>query len=125
MSAGPLVLIADDEDAVLSIAEAILTRSGYSIVVARDGVEALSQHQQHAGLVRAVLLDWTLPLLDGEGVLRELRRRDPNLPVIVSTGYGRPSAGLADIPGPEPLSLPKPYRLAELVGIVGKALGRA
>lgn len=125
MSTGPLVLVADDEDAVLTIAKAILERSGYSVVVARDGVEALSLHQQHGALVRAVVLDWTLPLLDGEGVLRELRRRDPNLPVIVSTGYGHATAGLADLPGPEPLSLPKPYRLAELVGIVAKATGRA
>lgn len=124
MSAGDLVLVVDDEDSLLTIAEAMLTRAGYRVVLAADGLEALTAHERNAGELRAVLLDWTLPLLDGEGVLRELRRRDASLPVILCTGAAVPDAQLVGVPGAAPTSLPKPYRMAQLLAAVAAAVAR-
>jgi len=124
MSDAPLVLVVDDEDNVRAIAEAMLTRLGYRVALAADGVEALTLHERNAGEVRAVLLDWTLPLLDGEGVLRELRRRDASLPVILCSGAEVPAAGLQGVPGAAPLVLPKPYRMAQLLSTVAQAVER-
>ncbi|MBM3986596.1 MAG: response regulator [Planctomycetes bacterium] len=76
MSDGSLVLVVEDQDNMRAIAEAMLTRSGYRVPLASDGVAALTQHERHAAEERALLLDWTISLLDGEGALREPRRRD-------------------------------------------------
>lgn len=124
MSAGELVLVVDDEDSLRAIAEAMLTRAGYRVVLAADGLEALTAHERHASELRAVLLDWSLPLLDGEGVLRELRRRDPSLPVILCTGAAVPEAQKVGIPGAAPTTLPKPYRMAQLLAAVAAAVAR-
>ena len=122
MSDGPLVLVVDDEDSVRTIAEAMLTRAGYRIVLAADGLQALTAHELHASELRAVLLDWALPLLDGQGVLRELRRRDAKLPVILCSGVEVPATSLTGVPGAAPLSLPKPYRMAQLLSTVAQAV---
>lgn len=122
MSDGPLVLVVDDEDSVRTIAEAMLTRAGYRVVLAADGLQALTAHELHASELRAVLLDWTLPLLDGQGVLRELRRRDAKLPVILCSGAEVPATSLTGVPGAAPLSLPKPYRMAQLLSTVAQAV---
>lgn len=119
----PLVLIADDEELVLQLAQDLLTRAGFRVLCARDGIEALSMHAQREAEVALVLLDRSMPVLDGPAVLRELRRRSPQLPVILSSGHGDTRAELADLPGPAPLVLGKPYRGSELIAIVRRALG--
>jgi DNA-binding response OmpR family regulator len=123
MNNGPLILVVDDEDNVRTIAEAMLSRSGYRVALAADGIEALTLHERTDGEVRAVLLDWTLPLLDGEGVLRELRRRDASLPIILCSGAVVPPENLEGVPGAAPLVLTKPYRMAQLLATVAQAVG--
>lgn len=117
MSAETLVLVADDEPLVLEVAVAFLERDGFRVVTARDGAEALALHSRHATELAAAIVDWSMPVLDGEAVLRELRRRDPHLPVLVATGFGRTLALPKDLPGLAPVLLVKPFR--------GQSLGEA
>jgi PAS domain S-box-containing protein len=80
------VLVVDDEPSVRGVARAMLERLGHTVVVAEHGEEALA-------LVRGgadpdlVLLDMTMPVMDGRETLRALREVRPGLPVLLSSGY--------------------------------------
>jgi DNA-binding response OmpR family regulator/C4-dicarboxylate-specific signal transduction histidine kinase len=109
-----VALVVDDEEAVRGVARHLLERSGFSIVEAATGEEALAICAAQRNALRIVLLDLTMPGMSGEATLAELRRRWPSLPVIVSSGFMRDdSCGIDGVP-----FLPKPYRPAELVDII-------
>ena len=113
-----LVLLVDDEEAVRGLARRVLERGGYQVLEAANGEEALSTLADHRASVRAVVLDLTMPGLGGEATLQRIRRDNPDLPVIVSSGYVPEEEGmLAGVP-----FLAKPYRPSELVDAVKKAI---
>ena len=113
-----VALVVDDEEAVRGVARHVLERSGFSIVEAATGEEALAICSAHADALRIVLLDLTMPGMSGEATLSELQRQWPSLPVIVSSGFmPDDSNGLSGVP-----FLAKPYRPSELVDIVRRLL---
>lgn len=73
------VLIADDEEAVLTVSKRILESMGFSVLTARDGREALSVFGEHADEIVCVLLDQTMPHLDGAQTFSGLRRLRPGV----------------------------------------------
>ncbi len=81
------VLIVDDEDGVREVASGMVEEMGLHALPAADGVEALELVEKHADDVLVVVLDLTMPRMDGRETLRELRRLRPDLPVIISSGY--------------------------------------
>jgi signal transduction histidine kinase/CheY-like chemotaxis protein len=113
-----LVVLVDDEDAVRGLARRVLERSGYQVIEATSGERALTTLDEHAGAVRAVVLDLTMPGLSGEATLLAIRRRHPRVPVVVSSGYVPDEEGaLAGVP-----FLAKPYRPADLIDTVARAI---
>jgi PAS domain S-box-containing protein len=119
-SGSGVVLVVDDEPLVRGIARRILVRAGYSVVTAEDGQEALELLEARDGAVDLVLLDLTMPRLDGPDTFRELRRRWPELPLIVASGYDQRQL-------PEEMLecctfLHKPYRATVLAEAVQLAL---
>lgn len=117
------VLLVDDEETVLAVAGRMLERFGYDVVTAHDGYEALAAYAEYNGDFVFVLIDLTMPRMNGEEAFRELRRLNPDLPVIISSGYseheiaprfaGKRLAGF----------IQKPYRLAALQETIIMALG--
>ncbi len=112
---GGWVLIVDDEPAVRSFVSAALERAGYAVETANDGAEALTKFSERPDDYGVVLLDLTMPVMDGEEAFRELRRLRPGVRVLLSSGYTEQEAtsrfagrGLAGF-------LQKPYRARELV----------
>ena len=84
MMSNPLrILVADDEDRIRKLVGDFLTRSGYSILEAADGGEALRLATTEP-LPDLVILDVMMPVLDGWSVLSEIRRQN-NVPVILLT----------------------------------------
>ncbi len=113
-----MVLLVDDEAAVRAVARRVLERSGFCIVEANTGDDALARCQEHDGKLCLVLLDLTMPGLSGEVTLGEIRRRWPSLPVVVSSGLVPEDGGrLSAVP-----FLAKPYRPSELVDLVRRLL---
>jgi PAS domain S-box-containing protein len=117
------ILIAEDEPTIrLSTAE-MLQSLGYKVLEASDGVFAMECFQAHAEEISAVLLDLTMPRMDGREVLREILKLRPNTKVILCSGYHKQEA----LQGTEAQTiagfLPKPYRLRELQAILQKVLG--
>ena len=103
------VLVVDDEAPVAKVAARMLSSAGLRVLVARDGEEALALHREHRGRLDLVLLDLNMPGLPGGEVYRSLRREEPALPILLSSGHPEEEA-LARLQGAEPLAfLQKPY----------------
>jgi CheY-like chemotaxis protein len=82
-----LVLVADDEPGVRTLARIILERAGFRVVTAVDGREALALYKQHEREIRLVVLDMTMPHLDGEACFLALRELDPEAKIVLTSGY--------------------------------------
>jgi CheY-like chemotaxis protein len=87
------VLMVDDEDQFRATTQKILVRKGFDTLLAADGEEALEKLKEGPDVV---VLDVKMPGMDGHTVLREIKSKTPDLPVIMLTGHGRkPSAQVA------------------------------
>jgi CheY-like chemotaxis protein len=81
------LLLVDDEMMVRTTTARIAQHFGFSVLSAADGPEALKLFTEHQAEITGVLLDLTMPNMSGEDVLRALRHRAANVPVIIMSGY--------------------------------------
>jgi CheY-like chemotaxis protein len=117
------VLLVDDEDSVRSVGKRMLTRAGFDVLLARDGGEALDLFRQRADDIACVILDVTMPNMDGEECYRGLREIRADVPVILSSGYTEQFVSERFI-GEVPAGfIQKPYVLGNLVEALREALG--
>jgi len=112
------VLVVDDEEHVRTVAKRMLSMYGFDVVTARDGREALDVFRGRASEIILVLLDLTMPRLDGEETFRELRRIRPGVRAVLSSGYNEQEVtncfagkGLAGF-------IQKPYNAIQLIEVV-------
>ncbi|GFE61959.1 response regulator [Geobacter sp. AOG2] len=115
------VLVVDDEETVRTVAELMITQWGYKVLTAENGLEALEVYRKHGDEIDLVLLDMTMPHMDGTAAYTELRRINPNVRVILTSGYNESDSisrfsgkGLAGF-------IQKPYRPNELAALLKKA----
>ena len=87
-ASGELLLIVDDEKAILQVARALLEAHGYQVVTAEEATEALAIFAVQKNEIRLVLTDLAMPLMDGIALIRTLQRMKPDVCVIASTGRG-------------------------------------
>jgi two-component system, cell cycle sensor histidine kinase and response regulator CckA len=85
---GVTILVADDEPNILATTDALLTFQGYRTVLATDGQEAVRCFEAQPFGFGAVLLDLTMPGLDGAEVLRAMRALNPAVRVMLMSGFG-------------------------------------
>ncbi len=81
----PLILCIDDEELGLEIRKMVLEREGFSVLTARDGPAGISLFDTTQ--VDAVVLDYAMPGLDGGEVAAILRKRKPNIPILMLSAY--------------------------------------
>src|SRR5205823_2132907 len=81
------ILIVDDEEDLLSFCQVALSEICSNILTARDGVEALEIVERNRDAIDLVLLDVTMPRMDGYECYRRLRELQPDLDVILTSGY--------------------------------------
>lgn len=117
-----VVLVVDDEDEVREFMVEVLRGQGHEVLQARDGSEALEVYDAHATRIGAVVLDLTMPVMDGETALRHLRARNPDLPVVLSSGFSATDARKRHQGHAVTRFLQKPYRAAALLEAVEAAL---
>jgi PAS domain S-box-containing protein len=91
-SEGETVLVVDDEQIVRRSAKTMLERFGYSVVLAENGKEAVDLYRILADKIDVVLLDMTMPIMNGEQAFRELKTIRPDVRVILSSGYNEGEA---------------------------------
>lgn len=109
-----VILVVDDEETIRLLAKNLLERLGFEVRTAAHGREAVKIYQQAPDEIVCVLLDLTMPHMDGEETFRELRRIRPDIQVIISSGYSElevvqrfAGKGLAGF-------IQKPYVLSDL-----------
>jgi PAS domain S-box-containing protein len=85
---GELILVVDDEPAVRKLACAVLNRQGYHTITACEGRDGMMVFEEKLAEIRLVITDVMMPLLEGPGMLREMRKIRPDIKCIVITGLG-------------------------------------
>ncbi len=119
---GGTVLLVDDDELLLMSTGALIEMLGFTLLTARDGVEALEVFRGYGGKIRCVITDLTMPRMDGWETLKALRQLDPGLPVILASGYDKGqvlSGAHTDLPQ---AFLGKPFGLQQLKDALGQAL---
>ena len=119
------VLLTDDEETVRTISSMQLRRLGFEVLTAQDGRQAVDLYRKRSGEIALVLLDLTMPHMDGEEAYRELRQINPDVRVILASGYSESDIasrfagkGLAGC-------LQKPYTLAKLRSLLSSVMPEA
>lgn len=121
---GELILVVDDEENIRDVTRSILVSNGYKVITANDGADATSQYALHRGEIKVVITDLDMPVMDGLMLIRVLRRFDPGISVLVSSGVASKegverrteeleAAGVKTM-------LTKPYSAATILGAVHK-----
>jgi PAS domain S-box-containing protein len=115
------ILVVDDEAAVRMVTGTMLRELGFRTLLAADGNAALAVYREHAAEIVCVLMDLTMPGRDGKETLRELRRIQPDVRVLLMSGYNEPEAvtGLVGAAG----FIQKPFTFDDLEHRVRALLG--
>ena len=111
---GATILLVEDEEAVREMAQALLNSLGHEVIPAYDGVEALSAYHQHQNDIKCVVLDLTMPRMDGWETLHALRKIRPDLPVVLTSGYEESQVMSSNHRAKPQAFLHKPYRRGDL-----------
>jgi PAS domain S-box-containing protein len=119
---GELLLLVDDEPAIRRMAQKTLERSGYRVLLAADGVEAVSLFARHRGEIDAVVTDLSMPRMDGLSLARALRAIAPDVRILGTSGLGHEGSAARANEAGIPLLLAKPYTLEALLASVGRLL---
>ena len=117
-----LVLVVDDDEEVRIIAGEMFTSFGFRVLTAQNGREAIELFDEHVGVISTVLLDATMPDMNGSEVLIELRRMCSITPVILTSGYSKEDAIGEVIKEKAVHFIQKPYRPSELMCLVHQAM---
>ena len=116
------VLVVDDDESVRTVTADMLEVVGWNVISAADGaaaIQALADHREEVGVV---LLDYMMPGMRSADVVTELKRLEPEIPIILTSGYAE-SEATATFPGKGLAGfLQKPYTITVLSEVVNKAL---
>jgi PAS domain S-box-containing protein len=123
LEGGGTVLLVEDDEMMRKMVETLLTHLGFTVIAAKDGVEAVELFRKHRDEFRCVLCDLTMPRMSGWDTLAAIRALRPDIPVVLASGYDE--ARVLEGKGAElpQAFLHKPYRMAELKAALGAAMG--
>ena len=117
-----LILIIDDEALIVTLAKRMLTDAGYRVVTSAEPFQALEIFKQLKDEVDLVILDFTLPIMDGSEVFDALRKITPNVAVMLSSGFAEQDKVRAMLSQGLRGFLPKPYTQEKLLSQVRSTL---
>jgi two-component system cell cycle sensor histidine kinase/response regulator CckA len=112
------ILIVDDEPTIRTLLQDILTEMGYRVMSAAGGMEAIAQYGPDGGKFDLVILDMAMPGLSGKETFEKLKSIDPNVRVILSTGYSEDERARELLRLGVRAFVQKPYRVDDLAAAV-------
>jgi len=115
------ILVVDDEDVVRTALELMLDALGYTVMLCQSGDEAIEHFKSHADDIDLVILDLMMPGRDGFETLTELREINPDVPILLSSGYSEnhlKDGAITQVVG----FLEKPFSLNTLQQAVNNAI---
>ena len=119
---GKTILVIDDQSFVLELVTDIFTEARFTVIGALDPMEGIELYRRHRKKIAMVLLDYSMPGMDGKAVFAELRKINKNVTVILSSGYAEEKISpLFDDIRPAGF-IQKPYKPGALLDMVMKLL---
>jgi len=116
------VLLVDDEDYVRNLGERILSKAGYTVLTAADGRDACVLFRQNRDRIALVILDLIMPEMGGRECLRELLAVDPQVKVLITSGYAASTSAGETIDSGAKGFVDKPFTMRELLRQVRRVL---
>jgi PAS domain S-box-containing protein len=116
------ILLVDDDDRVRELGVQIIEMGGYRVLTARSGEEALETYSSHKGEISLVILDLIMPGMGGKRCLEELLRRDPDLKVLIASGYSSNVTAHDEKGMGSRGFISKPYDSKDMFGAIRKVL---
>lgn len=120
-----MILLADDEELVRDVAETMLRKAGYKVLVAVDGDDAIQLFDEHVETIDMALLDVVMPRVGGKAVSDHILKHRPNTPILFCSGYSSDSIPTHFIQDDHLELLPKPYRRSDLLSKVREVIDNA
>jgi PAS domain S-box-containing protein len=117
-----VALVVDDEASVRTVMQRMLAAYGLSVVTAEDGEAGVARFRERPQDISIVLLDLTMPGMDGEQVYQRLREIDPAVPIVMMTGFSHQEAVARCAALNVEALLQKPFRIEELQAVVRQAM---
>jgi PAS domain S-box-containing protein len=118
------ILVVDDEEALREVTGRMLTRSGYTVLTASCGAEAVEIASSRATSIDLLLTDVIMPKMQGPTVATEVRKVRPDIKVVFMSGHAQPVLQAEDVLGTDFLLLEKPFDRATLLEGVRRVLDR-
>jgi CheY-like chemotaxis protein len=114
--------VVDDETDARAVARAMGAHLGFQVVEASDGEEAVAIFEQRRGEFALVLMDLTMPRMDGREAFLRMHELDPAVPVVLTSGFSESDA-VSDFAGHGLAGfLPKPYHHTQFEAVLRRAL---
>lgn len=117
------VLLVEDEELVIGVAEAMLEELGFKVIKASNGKEALELYHQHSTDITLVLTDIGMPVMDGYALVIELKKVNPALPIIVSSGFADMDVSSRLSPDDVAGQISKPYSFDKMSDLLKETTG--
>lgn len=112
------ILLVEDEHMVSDLAKRILERSGYTVLAAANGKEALNLYETERNKISLVILDLIMPKMGGKECLEKLREINPNVKILVTSGHSVQEAEKNGIELGARGFLYKPYSVKQILAAV-------
>ena len=113
------VLVVDDEPQVLRAVQRVLTARGFDVTIARNGREAVALFTEHVDELTCVVLDLTMPVMDGQEAFEHMREIDSSVPVVMVSGYHEVELERRFGEGARPAAfVKKPFDINDLTAVV-------
>ncbi|MBW1909228.1 MAG: response regulator, partial [Deltaproteobacteria bacterium] len=116
------ILLVDDEETILNIGQNMLARSGYTVITAKSGEEAIEVYRAEKEDIDLVILDMSMPGMGGHKCLKELVEIDPEVKTIIATGYTATGKVKETLESGAAGFIGKPYRLEEILKKIREVL---
>jgi CheY-like chemotaxis protein len=121
---GGTILVVEDEAMLRDMSAAMLESFGFTVLKAKDGIEALEIFGKHQSEIKFVITDLTMPRMNGWETLTALRKLKPDIPVILASGYDLAHVMQGEHPELPQAFLAKPYNLTALHNAITKIVGK-
>jgi len=86
---GETILLVDDDVSVREVGKEVLEQLGYKVFIASDGIGAIDTYTQYSNIISAIVMDVVMPRLQGTDAALKIKKHNPNLPIILVTGYDK------------------------------------
>lgn len=121
---GELILLVDDELAVLEVTKATLEAHGYRVIQAGDGIEAIATYAEHKRKISVVVLDLMMPLLDAGTTIRTLYKLNPQVQIIATSGLAANEVLTQTLNEEVQAFLAKPFTALDLLNLLAEICGK-